>query len=410
MSAPVSVAVSRRQPVPVLSPRMLFWVEFALALGGFGIGTGEFVIMGLMPQVAAEFAVPETGVGHLISAYALGVVIGSPLLAILGARLPRRRLLLILMVCYAVGNIASALASSFYGLMLFRFLAGFPHGTYFGVAALLAASLVPEEHRARAVSHVLVGLTVALLLGNPLATWLGQIINWRWAFVLVGGISVATVLMILALVPKQDDAEMRNPLDELRAFNQPDVWLALLVGATGFAGLFCVFSYVAPTIEAITRVDKVWIPIAMAMFGGGAIVGNLIGGWLYDRLRFDAVGVLLLWSLLVLLVYPSTTHNLLAMLTLCFCIGTMIAMSPAIQTHLMSVADGAQTLAAASNHAAFNLANALGPWLGGMVMAAGYGWQSTGYTGAAMAVVGLLVYGLARRRLPDAQLALKHLK
>lgn len=399
MSEPLLTASFSSRSPQLLPARSLFWIQFALALGGFGIGTGEFVIMGLMPQVAADLGVDEAGVGHLISAYALGVVVGSPLLAVFGARLPRRVLLLVLMGCYAVGNIASTLATDYNWLMLFRFLSGFPHGTYFGVAALVAASIVPEEHRARAVSHVLVGLTIALLIGNPLATWLGQMLDWRMAFGLVSVISIATMVMITALVPDTDDGEPVNPLQELRAFANWDVWLSLLLGATGFAGVFCVFSYLAPTLLEFTGVSAIWIPITMALFGAGAIVGNLLGGWLYDRLRFDSVGVFLLMTLVLLLIFPTAAGWLPSVLVMYFLIGTVLGLSPAVQTHLMSVATGAQTLAAASNHAAFNCANALGPLLGGMVIGFGFGWQSTGYTGAVMALVGLGFYWLARRRL-----------
>ncbi|WP_246166636.1 MFS transporter [Marinobacter salinexigens] len=380
-------------------------IEIALAMGGFGIGTGEFAIMGLMPNVAQDLGVTEPQVGHLISTYALGVVVGAPILAILGAQLFRRQLLILLMVFYALGNLASSMASNYETLLIFRFIAGLPHGAYFGVAALVAASLVPANQRAKAVSRVMMGLTLALLLGNPLATLMGQSLDWRYAFGFVGVISVVTVLLVALFLPKDPTEERHSPLGEIRAFNRPQIWLALGIGAVGFAGLFAVFSYLAPILLEVTRVDPVWIPAALVVFGLGGFVGNIVGGWIFDRLQFRAVGVILICSAAVLAVFPSTTASLPVMLVACFMIAMMVALSPGLQTHLMDVATGAQTLAAASHHAAFNVANALGPWLGGMAITAGFGWQSTGYVGAATAFAGFLIFLVAwssRPRDPEA--------
>ncbi|WP_276488899.1 MFS transporter [Ectopseudomonas mendocina] len=375
-----------------LSPGAILLIQLALALGGFAIGTGEFAIMGLMPNVAADLGVSEPQVGHVISAYALGVVVGAPLLALLGARLPRRILLLLLMGCFALGNFASALAPSYEPLLIFRFIAGLPHGAYFGIAMLVAASMAPPHKRAKAVSRVLAGLTVAILIGNPLATWLGQFMSWRYAFALVGIIAITTIAMVAIFLPADPDEERSSPMGELRAFNRAPIWLALGIGAIGFAGMFCVFSYMAPTLLHVTQVGPGWIPLAMGVFGAGCIVGNSAGGWLFDRLRLRAVAWILAWSTLVLLVFPFAAHSLWTILPAIFALGTMIALGPALQTHLMDVASGAQTLAAASNHAAFNIANALGPWLSGLAISAGMGWTITGYIGAATAIGGLLLF------------------
>jgi DHA1 family inner membrane transport protein len=375
-----------------LSPGAILLIQLALALGGFAIGTGEFAIMGLMPNVAADLGVSEPQVGHVISAYALGVVVGAPLLALLGARLPRRILLLLLMGCFALGNFASALAPSYEPLLIFRFIAGLPHGAYFGIAMLVAASMAPPHKRAKAVSRVLAGLTVAILIGNPLATWLGQFMSWRYAFALVGIIAITTIAMVAIFLPADPNEERSSPMGELRAFNRAPIWLALGIGAIGFAGMFCVFSYMAPTLLHVTQVGPGWIPLAMGVFGAGCIVGNSAGGWLFDRLRLRAVAWILAWSTLVLLVFPFAAHSLWTTLPAIFALGTMIALGPALQTHLMDVASGAQTLAAASNHAAFNIANALGPWLGGLAISAGMGWTITGYIGAATAIGGLLLF------------------
>ncbi|KRD76834.1 MFS transporter [Lysobacter sp. Root983] len=384
---------------PTLSPRQIGLILFALAMGGFAIGTSEFVVMGLMPDIARGLAVTEPQVGHVISAYALGVVVGAPLLAILGARLRRRSLLLALMAFYALGNVASALAPNYPTMLLFRFIAGLPHGAYFGVAALVAAAISPPEQRGVAVSRPLLGLAIALLIGNPFATWLGQALDWRYAFGLVTAIAVLTVVLVARLLPPDPAEPRQDPIRELRDFNRAPVWLTLGIGAIGFAGMFCVFGYLAPTLIHVTGVPESWTPFALIAFGIGGILGNLAGGWLFDRLQFRAAAAVLLWSTLVLLLFPIASQSMWTILPAVIAVGTMGALAPVLQAHLMDVAADAQTLAAASNHSAFNAANALGPWLGGMAITAGYGWTSTGYIGAATAVAGLLIYLWARRDL-----------
>ncbi len=382
-----------------LSSRQVAWVLFALSMGGFAIGTSEFVIMGLISEMARDLGVTEPQVGHVISAYALGVVVGAPLLAIFGARRRRRSLLLGFMGFYAVGNLACALAPDYHTLMLARFIAGLPHGAYFGVAALVAAHISPPEQRGTAVGRVMLGLSVALLVGNPLATWLGQVMGWRHAFALVSLIALATMAMTAWRLPAGMGAPRTDALRELRDFNRAPVWLTLGVGAIGFAGMFAVFSYLTPTLLQVTGVGEGFIPFALMAFGIGSILGTLAGGWLFDRFGFRAAAIVLVWSMLILLLFPLAAQSAWAVLPLVLAVATMGALGPVLQSHLMDVARDAQTLAAASHHAAFNAANALGPWLGGMAITAGYGWTSTGYVGAATAIGGLLVYALARRDL-----------
>lgn len=383
-------------PAPILSPRQVALILFALALGGFAIGTSEFVVMGLITDIARAMGVNEPQVGHVISAYALGVVVGAPSLAILGSRMPRRSLLLALMTFYAFGNLASALAPGYYSLMLARFVAGLPHGAYFGIAALVAARISPPEQRGTAVGRVMLGLAVALLLGNPLATWLGQSFGWRWAFALVSLIALATVAMTMRVLPRGMHAPRPDVLGELRDFNRKPVWLALGIGAIGFAGMFCVFSYLSPTLVHVTGVRESFIPLGLMAFGVGGILGTLGGGWLFDRLQFRAAAAILLWSVLILLLFPLAARSVWTVLPAVLAVGTMGALATVLQAHLMDVARSAQTLAAASNHSAFNMANALGPWLGGMAITAGYGWTSTGVVGAITALAGLLMYAWAR--------------
>jgi len=381
---------------PVLSPRQVTLILFALAMGGFAIGTSEFVVMGLISDIARSLGVNEPQVGHVISAYALGVVVGAPTLAILGNRLSRRSLLLCLMGFYALGNLASALAPGYFTLMGARFIAGLPHGAYFGIAALVAARITPPEQRGAAVGRVMLGLAISLLVGNPLATWMGQTFGWRWAFGLVTILAMATVMMTMRVLPRGMNAPRPDALRELRDFNRKPVWLALGIGAIGFAGMFCVFSYLTPTLVHVTGVRETFVPFGLVAFGIGGILGTLGGGWMFDRFGFRAVPMLLVWSIVVLLVFPFAAKSPWTVLPAVLAVGTMGALATVLQAHLMDVAREAQTLAAASNHSAFNFANALGPWLGGMAITAGYGWTSTGVVGAATAVCGLLIYAWAR--------------
>jgi len=372
-------------------------MEAAMALGSFAIGTGEFAIMGLMPDIASNLQLSEPQVGHAISAYALGVVVGAPALAILGAKLLRKHMLLLLMALYAVGNLATAFAPSFTSMVAFRFISGLPHGAYFGIAAVVASSMVPTNQRAGAVARVMMGLTLAMLLGNPVATFLGQFFGWRSAFILVGVIALCTIALVWRYVPQPHDEPRSDPRKELQAFSLPQVWMALAIASIGFAGMFCVFSYLAPTMLQVTQVSPEWIPFGLAAFGAGGIIGNIAGGKLFDRLQFRAVGIVLLWSAAVLLFFTFAAHSLWTILLGIGLVGTMIALAAPLQIRLMDIAHEAPSLAAASNHAAFNLANALGPWFGGMAISAGLGWTSTGYIGAATALAGLGIYLVARR-------------
>jgi len=364
----------------------------ALGVGSFGIGTGEFVIMGLLPDAARDLAITIPEAGHLISAYALGVVVGAPLLAVLGARWPRRNLLIALMAFFAIGNFASALAPDYLSMMTARLFTGFPHGTYFGVAALVAASLVARERRAQAVGLVMLGLTLATLVGVPIAAGIGTWLGWRAAFMIVGAIGALTVLLVWRWVPFVPADRHASPLRELSALARKQVWFTLGIGSIGFGGMFAVFSYVKPTMIEVAHMPVSSIPIVLALFGVGMVAGNLAGAKLADKALMPTVGGVLVWSALVLGAFVFTApYPWLASLNVML-VGTAVALGPPLQIRLMDVAGDAQTLAAALNHSAFNLANALGAWLGGITIAAGLGWTSTGWVGMLLALGGLAMF------------------
>lgn len=367
-------------------------VILALACGGFGIGTGEFAIMGLLPDVAATFQVTTPQAGYVISAYAMGVVVGAPLIAIAGAKASRRSLLLILMSVFTVGNLASAMAPDFLSFTLLRFLTGLPHGAYFGVSALVAASLVPVQMRAQAVGYVMMGLTVATLLGTPVMAYFGQSLNWRVLFLSVGVIGAITVTLIWLYLPRDKPSEGATVMRELVAFTHPQVLLTLTLAATGFGGMFSIFSYIAGTATEVANMPAGMVPVIMALFGVGMNVGNVIGSKLADIALMGTIGGMLVFNIVVMTLFSVTAASPW-MLCLCtFLIGCTFAAGPAIQTRLMDVAADGQTLAAASMHSAFNIANALGAWLGGLVITLGYGYAATGYVGAALSFIGLLVF------------------
>lgn len=365
------------------------WLLFALAMGAFAIGTSEFASMTLLPFIANDFQLTQPLAGHAISAYALGVVIGSPVIMVLGVRLPRRALLVALAAFIGIANALSAIAPSLPWLVFFRFLSGFPHGAYFGVAMLLAASLVPKNRRAQAVSRVFLGLTIATIIGVPFATWVGQTLGWRWGLAIVAGLATITAVLIRCLAPASPAEADASPLRELNALRSRQVWLTLGIAGIGFGGIFCVYTYLAATLIEVTHASNFMIPVVMAVFGLGTTVGNLICGWAADRATMLAAGVSLGFTALVLALYPSATGNLWLLIPLVFFIGCGVGLAAILQTRLMDVAPHAQSLAGALVQSAFNVANAIGPLVGGLVIAAGYGLPATGYAAAALTLGGL---------------------
>ncbi|HEY0043835.1 MAG TPA: MFS transporter [Allosphingosinicella sp.] len=370
-------------------------VHFALAMGGFAIGTTEFATMSLLPFFSEGLGIDEPTAGHVISAYALGVVVGAPLITVLAARLSRRTLLIILMSLFGLANGLSALAPDFRAMLAFRFLSGLPHGAYFGIAALVAASLVPEDKRTMAVSRVMLGLTTATIVGVPLANWLGQAVGWRWGFGVVAVLALLTVAMVWAVAPEDRPEPGASAMRELGALRKSQVWLTLATGAVGFGGLFAVYTYLASTLMEVTGVGPAMVPVVLAVFGIGMTAGNLVVPRFADRALMPTAGALLVLSALALAVYTVAAANIWTIMAAVFAIGFGGAIGTVLQTRLMDVAEDAQGLAAALNHSAFNFANALGPWLGGLAIAAGYGWTSTGWVGAGLALGGLVFWAIS---------------
>lgn len=375
----------------------------ALAVGGFTIGTTEFMTMGVLPEVAEGVDVSVPTAGHIISAYAIGVVVGVPILAFFGAALPRRAMLVWLMAAYGAFNLLSAFAPNFEVLTVARFLDGLPHGAYFGVASLVAASLVTPERRGRAIASVMLGLSIANVVGVPLATFLGQQVGWRSTYLLGGLLALATMAMVLAAVPSvPGDSEASGRKEAREFFGSLQVWLTMAVGAVGFGGMFAVYSYIAKTVTDVGGLERGTVPVFVLALGLGMVVGTWLAGelaaWSVYRslLLSGATGVVLM---LVYYVAAPTGWGLLPVAFLVTATGSVLVVN--LQLRLMDVAGGAVTLGAAMNHAALNIANALGAWIGGLVIAAGYGYRAPALVGAGLAVVGvaiLLVSAVAHRR------------
>lgn len=375
----------------VTPPRGLALAQIALGLGGLFIGTGEFAAMGLLPGMAKSAAVSIPEAGHFISAYALGVVIGSPLLAVATARMEKRRLLMLLGLIVLIGNAASAIAPGFVGVVAARFLAGLPHGAYYGTASIVAAAMVPRSQRAQAIGRVMLGLAAANLIGVPLTTWLGQAFGWEAAFAVVALGGALLILLLRELVPQVGADPEASPLRELAAFKCAQIWLTLAVATIGFGGMFSVYSYITPTLTEATGVSEGSVPLFLALWGLGMCVGNVAGGWLADRTLIPAIIGIIIWNVVFLAAFTFAADTPALAAAALFMIGVGFALVPALQSRLMEVASHAQSLAASMNHSAFNLSNAIGAWTGGLAISAGYGWQSTGLVGAALACGGLLV-------------------
>ncbi|WP_245884613.1 MFS transporter [Glaciihabitans tibetensis] len=388
-----------------MTPRGINLALLALALGGFAIGTTEFVAMGLLPELAADLlpAVYESSpedataqAGMLISAYALGVVVGAPTIAALSARFPRKKLLLVLLVAFTLGTVASALLPSFTLVLLARFVAGLPHGAYFGIAALVAAELMGPGKRGRGIAIVLSGLTIANVIGVPAITFLGQNSGWRVAYLVVALLFALTFVAVWLVVPMQAGDPGATMRRELKAFSRIQVWLTLAIGAVGFGGFFAVYTYVAPVLTEVTGLDASLVPVVLVFAGLGMTIGNFVGGRVSDWRVIPGLFIFFGFLMFALLGLALTAHTVVGLFVFVFLVGAASSgLSPVIQTRLMEVAEDSQTLAAAVNHASLNLGNSLGAYLGGVVIAAGYGYLSPTWVGLALCVPAVILVVLS---------------
>ncbi|HEU0165135.1 MAG TPA: MFS transporter [Thermomicrobiales bacterium] len=370
----------------------------ALSIGGFGIGTTEFAVMGLLPDIADGMNVSIPHAGYAVSAYALGVVVGAPVLAFFGARWPRKHLLMTLMVVFALGNFLSSVAPNFGLLIAARFFSGLPHGAFFGVAAVVAASLVEPSKRGQAVAKVMIGLAIANVFGVPFATWVGQAFGWRLAFTIVAAIGLLAVGMIARFVPLQPVERRVGMSRELDILKRGQLWLTLLIGTVGFGGVFAVYSYITPTMTKVAGFGDDAIPFILMAYGLGMVSGNILGGRMADKSVLGSIYFGMIAMTLVLFAFTFAAHNKVTAVIGVYLIGLMCStIFPAVSMRLMDLAPDGQSLASSMSHSAFNVANALGAWLGGLVISFGWGYTAPAAVGSVLAVLGIGVVWLSTR-------------
>ena len=372
----------------------------ALALGTFSIGTSEFASMGLLQQFAADLELDLTTASHAIEAYALGVVLGGPAVTILAARLNRKHLLLALMAVFVLGNVLSSMATGLVGLTLARFLSGIPQGAYFGAGAVVASYIVGPGQGGRAFALVMTGLTVATIVGSPLATLMGQTLGWRNAYLAVSALGLLSLFTLWAWVPRAGALDGGPVLQELRALNRPAGWSMMAVAALGVASICAVYTYVGPLVTDGARLGERWIPLALGIFGIGMTAGNVLGGWFADRHPTRGLVAGFGSALVALALLAMGGQNVGVLMAGLFAVGaTMMAAIPTIQVRLTRAAPDAPTLMGAMNLAALNVANAIGAWSGGQAIAQGHGLLSAAWAGFALTLAGLVLFlQISRKR------------
>ncbi|MEU2515330.1 MFS transporter [Streptomyces syringium] len=364
----------------------------ALAIGAFGIGTTEFVITGLLPDIAADFGVSIPTAGYLTTGYALGVVVGAPLLAIVGRRVSRKRMLMVLMGLFIAGNLLSAVAPVF-GLMLAgRIVASLAHGAFFGIGSIVAAGLVAPEKKAGAIAMMFTGLTAATVVGVPMSTLIGQHAGWRVTFFIIAGLGVLGLAGVAALVPQQPKPEAGRIGGELAAFRNPQVLLAMAMTVLGFGGVFTMSTYVTPMMTEVAGYAPGSVTWLLVLFGVGMLIGNLVGGRYADRALMPLLYVTLSALAIVLALLPLAAHSKIAAAVAIPLIGAFgFASVPPLQKRVLDHTADAPTLASAVNIGAFNLGNAIAAWLGGLVISAGFGYTAPNWVGALMAASALVL-------------------
>ncbi len=362
----------------------------ALAVGAFGIGTTEFVIMGLLPQIAGDYGVTIPTAGLLVTGYALGVVIGAPILTVLGGRVSRKRMLMVLMGLFVAGNLVSALAPTFEVMLAGRVIASLAHGSFFGIGSVVAADLVAPDKKAGAIATMFTGLTVANIVGVPLGTFIGQAVGWRTTFAGVAALGVVGLAGIARLVPAMPRPESANLRGELTAFRNPQVLLAMAMTVLGFGGVFAAITYIAPMMTETAGYSEGAVTWLLVLFGVGMFLGNLLGGRYADRALMPLLYATLGGLAVVLGLFTLAAHDKILAAIAIFLVGALgFATVPPLQKRVLDQAHGAPTLASAVNIGAFNLGNALAAWLGGLVIAAGLGYTAPNWVGAVLAATAL---------------------
>jgi DHA1 family inner membrane transport protein len=371
----------------------------ALAIGGFGIGLTEFVILGLLPDVAADFGVDEAAAGWLISGYALSVAVGAIVITAATGRFSRKHVLLALLVLFIAGNLMSAVAPTYEVMLLGRIVAALCHGAFFGIGAVVAGTLVAPNKTAAAVAIMFTGLTAANVLGVPFGTLLGQQYGWRSTFWVITAIGVVALAGIAILVPSDKAADRSGSLAaELAAFKSSQVWLSIAVTVLGFGGMFGAFTYIAFTLTAVSGFDSTAVPWLLILFGVGLFAGNFVGGKLADRSLDRTLIVVLSGLTIVLVVFALTASNPVVTVFSLVLMGAFgFGAVPGLQSRVMHYADSAPTLASGANIAAFNVGNALGAWLGGVTISAGLGYTSPIWVGAVLSGLAIIVVAFAAR-------------
>jgi DHA1 family inner membrane transport protein len=372
---------------------------FAMSIGAFGIGTAEFVIMGILPQMAASSGVSLAEAGLAVSAYAIGVVLGAPLLTVATTRVPRKPLMIGLLAWFAVANVVTAVSPNFETLLASRFLAGLPHGAFFGAAAVVGASLVSYERRARAISGIMSGLTIATIVGVPVSALLIGQFSWRWIFAAVAVLGLVAAAAIWVTVPDTRGVIVPTKAsDEIRAIRSKRVLLPLVTGAVGFGGMFACYTYLTPILEEVTGLNAVAIAITLAVFGLGMTIGNVFGGHVADKAPIQGLFASFTTIATVLLMMFFTMSNPALAIGGVFLMALSSSLvGPVMQRLLLDGAHAAPSLASSLHHAAFNLANANGAWLGGLALSAGLSLTAPILVGVGLALAGLaLSFPLAR--------------
>lgn len=373
---------------------------FTLTLGGFAIGVTEFASMGVLPNIAEDLVPtfasdPAQGIsqaGTLITMYALGVVIGAPIITALAARVSQTTLVFWLLGAFIAGSCLSAVAPTFDTLVIARLLAGLPHATFFGASALLAGRLMGPGNQGKGIAIAMAGLPIANIVGVPAATWIGQTIGWRWAYALVAVLFAATFVLALRYLPRLEGDRTLSPLRSMAGFKNVRVWIMIALAAIGFGGFFAVYSYIAEVVTRVTFLPADAVPWVLAVIGIGMTIGTFFGGWAADKNTRAAILVAFTALILSLGLYVAVATTPVGLFVSVFLVGFWFsALTPAVQSRFIRMAREAELMGSALTHAAFNVANALGAWIGGVVIAAGFGYLAPGWAGIALAVAGLIL-------------------